>query len=49
MRRGYDACSREWNFICAAHNLLKLWRCNCREALEALKALGEVKRLEYAR
>lgn len=49
MRRGYDACSREWKLICAAHNVLKLWRCMCREALEALKALGETKRLEYAR
>jgi len=26
MRRGLEACSREWKLICATHNLLKLWR-----------------------
>lgn len=26
MRRGFDACKNEWKLICAAHNLLKLWR-----------------------
>ena len=26
MRRGLDACAQEWKFICATHNLLKLWR-----------------------
>jgi len=26
MRRGIDACRSEWSLVCAAHNLLKLWR-----------------------
>ncbi len=26
MRRGFEACAQEWKLICAAHNLLKLWR-----------------------
>jgi|UniRef100_A0A7C4PMS5 transposase len=25
-RRGHPACRSEWRFVCAAHNLLKLWR-----------------------
>ena len=26
MRRGLAACGSEWKLICAAHNVLKLWR-----------------------
>lgn len=26
MRRGFDACAKEWKLICATHNLLKIWR-----------------------
>ena len=26
MRRGTAACANEWKLLCAAHNLLKLWR-----------------------
>lgn len=26
MRRGFEACAKEWKLICATHNLLKLWR-----------------------
>ncbi len=26
MRRGFDACSSEWMFMCTVHNLRKLWR-----------------------
>lgn len=26
MRRGLSACASEWQLICAAHNLLKLWK-----------------------
>lgn len=25
-RRGHPACVSEWKFMCAVHNLLKLWR-----------------------
>jgi hypothetical protein len=26
MRRGLTACAAEWQLLCGAHNLLKLWR-----------------------
>jgi len=34
-RRGHPACRSEWRFVCAAHNLLKLWRFLASAAPEA--------------
>jgi transposase len=42
LRRGKIACASEWKFICATHNLLKLWREELKSlAAEAATALVE--------
>ena len=40
MRRGFSACASEWKLICAAHNLLKLWRALNKQRKGALPCLA---------
>ncbi|MDA8027906.1 MAG: transposase [Nitrospiraceae bacterium] len=43
MRRGFSACASEWKLICAAHNLLKLWRALNKQRKGALPCLAPVR------
>ena len=40
MRRGLVACGSEWKLICAAHNVLKLWRAVNKKRKEAISCLA---------
>jgi len=40
MRRGIAACASEWKLICAAHNLLKIWRALTKRRKEAIPCLA---------
>jgi transposase len=38
-RRGKKACASEWKFICAVHNMLKLWRHMCAIAEDTMNSV----------
>ena len=40
MRRGLAACESKWKLICAAHNLLKLWRAVNKKRKAAIPCLA---------
>lgn len=40
MRRGFSACASEWKLICAAHNLLELWRALNKQRKGSLRSLS---------
>ncbi|MBI2945241.1 MAG: transposase [Candidatus Wallbacteria bacterium] len=39
-RRGLRACQSEWNILCTAHNLMKLWRAGRRRGQPLNKVVG---------